>query len=112
MISVGTDIQEVNDFKEKSYDANKNFYKKIFSKREIEYCLKKEDPYQSFTCRFCAKEAVVKAIGTVKVKSLADIEIVMKEHEPKLFINEKELKNASVSMSHTKSMAIATVILY
>ena len=113
MISVGTDIQDVKEFRKKPYSDNKIFYTKLFTVEEIRYCLYKKDPYQSFACRFCAKEATIKAMGGVEnVKSISDIEIIMKERKPYLFLNGVEMKNASVSMSHIKNMAIATVILY
>ena len=36
---IGTDIVEINRFREKFLNKNKSFYQKIFLKEEIEYCL-------------------------------------------------------------------------
>ena len=39
-LGIGIDIIEVSRFKRKKYEENRNFYKKIFVKSEINYCLK------------------------------------------------------------------------
>ena len=37
---IGIDITDVNRFEEKEYKTNTEFYKKIFTESEIDYCLK------------------------------------------------------------------------
>ena len=39
-LGIGIDIIEVSRFRRKKYEENRNFYKKIFVKSEINYCLK------------------------------------------------------------------------
>ena len=39
-IGVGIDLVEIKRFKELPYSTNQSFYTKIFSKDEINYCLK------------------------------------------------------------------------
>lgn len=112
MISVGIDIQDIDEFRKKDYENNKEFYNKLFTDAEIIYCLNKLDPYQSFACRFCVKEAAIKAWGGISTdRPPSDIEIVMAGRKPHLFLNGEQVSNASISMSHTKNIAIATVIL-
>ena len=62
MFKIGIDILEVKRIK-KAMERNNSFKEKVFSKREIEYCESKKNKYESYTARFCAKEAFVKAMN-------------------------------------------------
>lgn len=106
--SIGIDIEEISRFSKKKYEHTRSFYKKIFTKDEIEYCLSKSNPYPHFAARFCAKEAAIKALN-VKSFKLTDIEVKMKNSKPVLTLPNG--KNAIVSMSHTTKYAIATVLI-
>ena len=106
--SIGVDIEEISRFSKNKYKKRKSFYEKIFTPKEIDYCLSKLNPYPHFTARFCAKEAVLKALQNQKIM-LSDIEIIMKDNKPLL-----KLPNGHcglVSLSHTEKYAIAFVIL-
>ena len=64
IFGIGTDIVNVKRM-EKSMRNKKNFFKnKIFSKKEINYCEKKSNPFPFYAKRFAAKEALSKALGT------------------------------------------------
>ena len=104
---IGVDLENISRFKNKPFNKNKNFYKRIFTKKEIEYCLKKPNPYQHFTARFCAKEAFIKALNN-DIKSYKSIEIEAKNKKPLL---RWKGKSFLVSMSHDKEKAIAVVIV-
>ena len=52
------DIESISRFRMMPFVKHKNFYKRIFTEREIMYCLSKMNPYQHFAVRFCAKEAL------------------------------------------------------
>lgn len=105
---IGIDIIDISRFQEKIFNNNKNFYEKIFSSSEIEYCLNKKNAYESFATKFAIKESVIKCID--QPINFLDI---LTDHE-----NEKPtvklLKNPSfrflVSVSHEKSHAVAVVI--
>ena len=107
-VSIGIDIEEVSKFSSKKYENQKSFYNKIFTKQEIDYCLKKNNPYPHFTARFCAKEAAVKALKNKKI-NLLDIEIIIKNKGP--LIKLPNGKRGVVSLSHTETYAIAIVML-
>ena len=108
-MNIGIDIEEISRFSKKKYEENKIFYKKIFSLNEIDYCLKKADPYPHFTVRFCAKEAAFKALRDNKIR-LNDIEVVMQNNIPSLKILGKQ--NSTVSLSHSQHTAVAVVIYF
>ncbi len=109
MFNVGIDIEEINRFSKKRFEENLNFYKRIFTKNEINYCLKKINPYSHFAVRFCAKEAAIKALDQ-KILDLQKIEITMIENVPHIKLPNK--KNGMVSLSHTDEIAIAIVIIF
>ena len=109
MDSIGIDIEEISRFREKKFFDERSFYEKVFTKDEIEYCLSKTDPYPHFAARFCAKEAAIKALKNQKIM-LKEIEIKMNDVKPILSLPNNVV--GLVSMSHTKSHAIAFVVIH
>ena len=104
---IGIDIEEISRFSSKQYDTNKSFYNKIFTKHEIDYCIKKTNPYPHFTARFCAKEAAIKACDK-KIWDLTTIEISIMNDKPNIKLPENKI--GVVSLSHTDQYAIAIVM--
>jgi len=107
--SIGVDIEEISRFSKCKFEEKKHLYEKIFTPKEIQYCLGKSDPYPHFTARFCAKEAVIKALQNNKI-NLIDIEIEMKNKKPVLKLPGK--KHGLISLSHTRLYAIAFVMIF
>ena len=70
-LGIGIDIIEVSRFRKKKYEENKNFYKKIFVKSEINYCLKFKNSAERFAGKFALKEALIKSIDK-KIKGYDD----------------------------------------
>ena len=111
MKGVGIDIEEVTRFRTYDPRRQKTFYQKIFTDQEIRYCMSKKDPYPHFTARFCAKEAVTKALGRT-LFSLKNIEITNDaKGYPSAHIREKNADyEVAVSLSHTKEYAVAIAL--
>ncbi|ACZ01047.1 holo-ACP synthase [Streptobacillus moniliformis] len=111
MFKIGIDIVDVKRI-EKAIIKSEHFLKNVFSQKEIEYCEKKINKYESYAARFAAKEAYIKAIGTgITDISLNNIEIINSElGKPFLYVN-GELIDGDISLSHTESLAIANIIL-
>lgn len=105
---VGIDIVDVKRFRQKKYEDNKKFYKKIFVKSEIDYCLKFKKCEQHFAGKFAIKEAVKKSINQ-KIKMI-DIITSHSNTKPKVRINSKSQYNFQISISHEKNIAIGVVI--
>src|SRR3990167_1488511 len=104
MVSTGVDIESVARFK--NLYTNQSFINRIFTKQEIEYCMKKSEPYISFAGRFCAKEAVLKAINNEM--DMKDIEVVNSPSgKPVVYIKGEKSDNISCSISHTEEYAVA-----
>jgi len=105
----GIDLEEISRFKRRPFDKNKSFYQKIFTKKEINYCLSKARAYEHFAVRFCAKEAFIKA-WPEKIDNPLAIEVAMETRKPK--IRTSVCKNEiHLSLSHTKNQAMAAVII-
>ena len=79
---VGIDLVKIDRFKKIPFEENESFYRKNFSKEEIEYCLKFEEPYKHFAGKFAIKEATIKAID--KKIQLLQIKTYHKESKPKV----------------------------
>lgn len=126
-ILCGVDIVEIDRVKRVIDKRGQAFVKKVFTRREIEYCEgKKISKYHSYSARFAAKEAVAKALGTGFGKGsglkdgLKDIEILNDESgKPYVVLSGKfqecfkslNGKSISLSMSHCKNYAVAHVIV-
>ena len=120
IIGLGTDIAEVARIA-KSIE-NIAFKEKVFSKTEIAYCETKTNKAENYAARFAAKEAFFKALGTGWRGAMAfnDVEVendvlgkptINLLREAGKVLEERKIKTIHISLSHTKEMAMATVIL-
>lgn len=118
---IGTDIIEVDRIR-KTMEADPGFKHEIFTVAEIAYCESKAYKYQHFAARFCAKEAVLKALGLGinHAVKLADIEVYNDSTGKPLIRLTGTAKDFSrnigflkilVSLSHLKDIAKAVVII-
>jgi holo-[acyl-carrier protein] synthase len=118
---IGADIFEVRRMK-KAIEKDEDFIKEIFTEDEMIYCNKMQDKEQHFAARFSAKEAFMKAFGTGWRFGIrfADIGIYHDElGKPHIKLTGKTeelakqegISSIHVTLSHTKSMATAFVIL-
>ena len=108
-LGIGIDIIEVSRFRKKKYEENKNFYKKIFVKSEINYCLKFKNSAERFAGKFALKEALIKSIDR-KIR-FSEIETSHLKAKPIVRIKKSRGKyNFLASLSHENDFAIAVVI--
>ena len=107
-ISVGVDVVDINRFKGLDYKQNTRFFKRIFSKSEIQYCLKFKNSAEHFAGKFAVKEAIRKSIYK-KVK-FTDIITTHHKSKPKVEIKNKPQYIFQVSISHEKNIAVAVVL--
>lgn len=116
---VGIDIVDIARIK-MAVERTPRFLNRVFTIREIEYCLRKKDPYPSLAVRFAAREALHK-LDAIFIDGIRfqDSEIVMDaQGKPWLMLygeaytraQNAGIKDISVSLSHTKEQAIAIVI--
>jgi len=121
IVGMGIDMIEVERLA-RDLDEKDDLATEIFSAGEIAYCRKKRYPAQHFAARFCAKEALFKALGCGKRGKMSwqDIEIVNdSKGAPQATLSgatkeraeRQGVKEIHVSLSHTRQMAAACVIL-
>ena len=111
-MAIGVDIEDISRFEGKS----QAFLDRIYTKSEQEYCFSKPNPASHFAVRFCAKEAVIKALNSNGIvhPRLNQIEVYHGENKsPKIRFFEPKYTNLTidVSLSHDKTKAIAFVII-
>ena len=120
-VLTGIDIIEVDRIKKAICENEEHFLNRIYTKKEIEYCSSKgKMKYQHFAVRFCAKEAVFKALSN-EISSREDmlwkeIEVLNEEGgRPKINLDLlkghglEKLQSIDISLSHIKEYAIASV---
>ena len=108
-LGIGIDIIEVSRFRRKKYEENRNFYKKIFVKSEINYCLKFKNSAERFAGKFALKEALIKSIDR-KIR-FSEIETSHLKSKPIVRIKKfGEKYNFITSLSHENDFAVAVVI--
>jgi len=108
--SVGVYIEEVSRFDDLS--QNVVLLKKIFTQKELDYCMGKDNPSPHLAVRFAAKEAVFKALSSLgRDINVSDVE-VCKNASGTPFINVFKYNDIEfkLSLSHTNSTAIAFVV--
>ena len=114
VIGIGVDIENITRFSNLKYEENYEFYHKIFSDNEIEYCLKKKNPYPHFTVRFAGKESVIKALlSQYIIENIKEINILKNSiGVPSVKIKNlmEEKVKILITLSHTKENAIAFTV--
>ncbi len=108
MMKTGIDIVEISRFREmQNLD---DFIKRVFTPKEQEYFSAKKNRYESIAGIYAAKEAFSKYLGTgIRGFNFKDIEVVHDAlGKPKLYFMGK-FQNADLSISHTKTTAVAVV---
>lgn len=111
---IGIDLIEIDRIR-KAIERHPRFLSHVFTEREIVICNGKGDPAASFAGRFAAKEAVIKAVGMSLYWH--EIEILCDdEDKPIPLLHGRaapfaELGNVMVSISHTRTNAVAQAII-
>lgn len=116
-MNTGIDIEDISRFKNKTLEKDLKFLQRIFTKNELDYCFKNKNKEAHLCARFCAKEAVIKALSGLYDKNVSYNKIEILKHPngaPYINILVDELKkyNFSLSLSHEKDKAIAFVIIF
>jgi len=122
IVGIGIDIAEVPRVQDAIQRFGERFLERVFTPGERRYCDSKANRVERYAARFAAKEAAVKALGTGWNHGVRwrDCEVVrMPGGRPTIHFHGKAaefavklgVKNAALSITHTKEQAIAQVIL-
>lgn len=120
IIGIGCDWAEVNRIQKALGQAG--FAARVFTQREQDYCNSRGvQSAQSYAARFAAKEAFLKAIGTgLRGGRLTEIEVINDDMGRPQFALHGYFKDFAaglgaerlhLTLSHTKELAMAQVIL-
>jgi holo-[acyl-carrier protein] synthase len=123
-MAVGADIVDVGRVRSAIEKFGGAFLEKIFTEVERRYCIDTRPDYCSLSARFAAKEAFSKALGVgIGIGSTLKWHDVAVQNldsgTPTIVLTEKAVdamnllgfKTALVSLSHTKTLAQAVVLL-
>ena len=122
IVGTGIDIEEVDRIRGAIERHGRRFIERIFTPAEAAYAEQAASPYERYTARFAAKEAGMKALGTGWDHGVrwVDVEVVSQpKGRPSLRFHGRAADRAaslgcrsiSLSLSHTRQMAVAQVIL-
>jgi holo-[acyl-carrier protein] synthase len=109
---VGIDLLEV-DRLEQALERRPRLAERLFTDAEREYAATRARPIMHLAARFCAKEAVAKALG-LTAWSFRDVEVVATAAAPEVRLSGSAAARAaelgatvSVSLTHTAELAAA-----
>ncbi len=122
IIGIGIDLVEVPRIEIAISRWGGRFEARVFTKKELTYCNSKKDKSQRLACRFAAKEAMLKALGTGWRDGIDWKEIEVSNDElgkPIISLSGKAeeisrqlgVKNVLLSITSTKNYGAAQVVL-
>ena len=116
MGGVGIDLLEVERL-ERALERRPRLAERVFTDAERAYAAKRARPGLHLAARFCAKEAVAKALG-MTAWSWRDVEVIATSAAPELRLSGSVAARAdalgvtaSISLTHTDTTAGAIALL-
>jgi holo-[acyl-carrier protein] synthase len=113
--SVGIDLLEIERL-ERALDRRPRLAERLFTDAERAYAASRARPGQHLAARFCAKEAVAKALG-LEVWSFRDVEVTSAGGPPEVVLHGAVAERAEtlgviirISLTHTRTDAGAVAI--
>jgi holo-[acyl-carrier protein] synthase len=113
--SVGIDLLEI-DRLERALDRWPGLAGRLFTDGERAYAAARARPGQHLAARFCAKEAVAKALG-LEAWNFRDVEVVSEGAQPRVRLHGAAAQRAeelavvvSISLTHNRRDAAAVAI--
>jgi holo-[acyl-carrier protein] synthase len=122
LIGTGVDLIEVARIAHSIERYGERFLRRVYTDQEIAYCSRKRVSAESFAARFAAKEAGAKALGTGISRGVTWNEFQVARHpggrpvlelrgRAALLAAELGVRAISLSLTHTGSLAMATVVM-
>lgn len=119
VLGVGSDIVDVHRFRG-VLQRRPSLVGRLFTSGELDYAERFGDPAERLAARFAAKEATLKALGFgLGDMRMVDIEVVRTSRgSPRLVLQGEAAAKATacgvsrwlITISHTSSLALATVL--
>jgi holo-[acyl-carrier protein] synthase len=112
---VGIDLLEIERL-ERAIERRPRLAERLFTDAEREYAAARARPGQHLAARFCAKEAVAKALG-MEAWSFRDVEVLGRDGPPELRLHGTVAERAralgvqvNISLTHSRRDAAAIAI--
>jgi holo-[acyl-carrier protein] synthase len=113
---IGIDVLEIERL-ERALARRPNLVSRLFTPEEREYADAHARPAVHLAARFCAKEAVAKALA-LEAWAFRDVEVVATESAPEVRLTGAAAQRAAelgvqprISLTHTRETAAAVAIL-
>jgi holo-[acyl-carrier protein] synthase len=113
---IGVDLLEVARL-ERALERRPRLAERLFTDAERSYAAERARPIMHLAARFCAKEAVAKALG-LTAWSFRDVEVIATGAAPEVRLSGSAAAraaelgvSASVSLTHTAGLAGAVAVL-
>lgn len=121
VLGIGIDIIEIVRV-ERALERRGRLLERLFTPKEIAYCMDRGRPGASLAARFAAKEAVRKACSSVlpgEILPWLDVEVYMDGGRPMVNLlgntaqkaDRNGIRDVLVSLSHSREYACATVMV-
>jgi holo-[acyl-carrier protein] synthase len=111
---IGLDLLEIERL-ERALERRPRLAERLFTDAEREYAAERARPAQHLAARFCAKEAVAKAIGIEGGWAFRDVEVIATGGAPTVRLSGRAAELARgevrISLTHTDTMAGAVAIV-
>jgi holo-[acyl-carrier protein] synthase len=122
LIGTGVDLIEVERIARSIERYGERFLRRVYTDLEIAYCSSRRGSAESFAARFAAKEAGAKALGTGISRGVTWNEFQVSRNpggrpllelrgRAALLATELGVRAISLSLTHTGSLAMATVVM-
>lgn len=119
ILGIGIDLVDVDRIERILRDWGQKFASRIFTENEINFCNQRVAAAECYAARFAAKEALAKALGHGWCEHFrwTDVEVTNdRSGKPSFVIHGKTRrllnnKRVVLSLSHTKSQAVAMVLI-
>lgn len=122
LIGTGVDLIEVERIAHSIERYGERFLRRVYTDHEIAYCRGRRVSAESFAARFAAKEAGAKALGTGISRGVTWNEFEVARNpggrpvlelrgRAALLAKELGVRAISLSLTHTGSLAMATVVM-
>ena len=122
LIGTGVDLIEVARIAHSIERYGERFLRRVYTDHEIAYCRGRRVSAESFAARFAAKEAGAKALGTGISRGVTWNEFQVARNpggrpvlelrgRAALLAEELGVRAISLSLTHTGSLAMATVLM-
>jgi holo-[acyl-carrier protein] synthase len=122
LIGTGVDLIEVERIAHSIERYGERFLRRVYTDHEIAYCSRKRVSAESFAARFAAKEAGAKALGTGISRGVTWNEFQVARNpggrpvlelrgRAALLATELGVRAISLSLTHTDSLAMASVVM-